>query len=388
MYYDLENQPLRHARVSMEIPVNYWTISAATLCCLSVSATTLLCDRHLGSSGTALYGSTTVQRHVSVPMASLQQSSVREPVAVTENVALAEQAEDFAAGQTNHSMLPPVALLTASLSAVALLFKAVQARPSPPSRHWAMANTGGLSQDELKKLVGYKAVDDHVRSGMVVGLGTGSTAAFAVERVGQKLKAGELKNIICIPTSERTREQAEALGIPLCTLNEKSHIDVSIDGADEVDPDWNLVKGGGGALLREKMVEIVSDKFICIVDESKLCKGLGPGFPLPVEITPFCHEHTMRVVAALPAIKPYLKEAVLRMGSSSTNKRDGDNIAVTDNGNYIVDLHFKETLKDAPAAAAQLKSTVGVVDHGLFIGMATEVIVAGKEGVYVLPRRK
>lgn len=198
MYYDLENQPLRHARVSMEIPVNYWTISAATLCCLSVSATTLLCDRHLGSSGTALYGSTTVQRHVSVPMASLQQSSVREPVAtrlltsgfddesgrskmkinsfsrlqklpckggvecinlvsngavlaVTENVALAEQAEDFAAvclsslthfsepffsfvlrafstqGQTNHSMLPPVALLTASLSAVALLFKAVQA---------------------------------------------------------------------------------------------------------------------------------------------------------------------------------------------------------------------------------------------------------------------
>eukprot|EP00668_Euglena_longa_P003396 GGOE01003973.1.p1 GENE.GGOE01003973.1~~GGOE01003973.1.p1 ORF type:complete len:277 (+),score=79.09 GGOE01003973.1:80-910(+) len=245
-----------------------------------------------------------------------------------------------------------------------------------------------LSQDELKKIVGYKAVDDHVRSGMVVGLGTGSTAAFAVERVGQKLKAGELRDIICIPTSERTREQAESLGIPLCTLNEKSHIDVAIDGADEVDPDWNLMKGGGGALLREKMVEIVSDKFVCIVDESKLCRGLGPGFPLPVEITPFCHEHTMRVVAALPAIKPFLKEAVLRMGSSATNKRDGDNIAITDNGNYIVDLHFKETLKDAPAAAAQLKGTVGVVDHGLFISMASEVIVAGKEGVFVLPRRQ
>lgn len=252
-----------------------------------------------------------------------------------------------------------------------------------------MANTaGGLSQDDLKKMVGYKAVDDHVKSGMVVGLGTGSTAAFAVERVGQKVKSGELKDIICIPTSVRTKEQAESLGIPLCTLNEKSHIDVSIDGADEVDPDWNLVKGGGGALLREKMVEIVSDKFICIVDESKLCKGLGPGFPLPVEITPFCHEHTMRVVAALPAIAPHLKEAVLRMGSSATNKRDGDNIAVTDNGNYIVDLHFKEVLKDSPAAAAQLKSTVGVVDHGLFINMATEVIVAGKDGVYVMPRGK
>jgi len=246
----------------------------------------------------------------------------------------------------------------------------------------------GLSQDELKKLVGYKAVDDHVRSGMVVGLGTGSTAYFAVERVGQRIKSGELKDIVCIPTSVRTREQAEQLGIPLCTLNEKSHLDVSIDGADEVDPDWNLVKGGGGALLREKMVEIVSDKFICIVDESKLCKGLGPGFPLPVEITPFCHEHTLRVVSQLPAIAPYLKEAVLRMGSSSTFKRDGDNIAITDNGNYIVDLYFKEVLKDAPAAAAQLKNTVGVVEHGLFIGMATEVIVAGKDGVYVLPKRQ
>ena len=111
-----------------------------------------------------------------------------------------------------------------------------------------------MSQDELKKLVGYKSVDDYVRSGMVVGLGTGSTAYFAVERVGQKLKSGELKDIVCIPTSERTKEQALSLGIPLCTLNEKSRLDVAIDGADEVDPNLALVKGGGGALLREKMV--------------------------------------------------------------------------------------------------------------------------------------
>lgn len=121
-----------------------------------------------------------------------------------------------------------------------------------------------LSQDELKKQVGYKAVDDYVKSGMVVGLGTGSTAYFAVERVGEKLKSGELENIIAIPTSERTKEQAESLGIPLVTLNTNSRLDVAIDGADEVDPDLNLVKGGGGALLREKMVEIVSDKFIVI----------------------------------------------------------------------------------------------------------------------------
>lgn len=121
-----------------------------------------------------------------------------------------------------------------------------------------------LSQDELKKLVGYKAVDDYVKSGMVIGLGTGSTAYFAVERVGEKLKSGELTDILAIPTSVRTKEQAESLGIPLVTLDTHSKLDVAIDGADEVDPDLNLVKGGGGALLREKMVEICADKFIVI----------------------------------------------------------------------------------------------------------------------------
>lgn len=238
-----------------------------------------------------------------------------------------------------------------------------------------------LSQDELKKMVGYKAVDDYVQSGMVVGLGTGSTAYFAVERVGQKLASGELKDVICIPTSERTKEQALSLNIPLVTLNEKSKLDVAIDGADDVDPDLCLIKGGGGALLREKMVEVMADKFICIVDESKLSKGLGPGFPLPVEITPFCHEHTLRVVENLPSLKGC--KAVLRMGSSSNNKPDGDNIAVTDNGNYIVDLFFSEPIKDVALAAKELKETVGVVDHGIFAGMTTAVIVAGKDGVRV-----
>ena len=120
------------------------------------------------------------------------------------------------------------------------------------------------SQDELKKLTGYKAVDDYVESGMVVGLGTGSTAYFAVERLGQKLKSGELKDIVAIPTSIRTKEQAESLGIPLVTLDTHSKLDVAIDGADNVDPGFNLVKGGGGALLREKMVELSADKFIVI----------------------------------------------------------------------------------------------------------------------------
>jgi len=237
------------------------------------------------------------------------------------------------------------------------------------------------TQDELKKQVGYKAVDDYVRSGTVIGLGTGSTAAFAVERVGMLLKSGELKDIIAVPTSIRTQEQAEALGIPLTTLDTHSDLDVAIDGADEVDPDLNLVKGGGGALFREKIVEKCAKKFVVIVDESKICDGLGPGFPIPVEIVPFCHEHTMKVIAALPALagcKP-----VLRMGNVANNKPDGDSPAVTDNGNYIVDLEFTSPLKDAVAAAEQLKNTVGVVDHGLFIGMTTACIVAGKDGITV-----
>jgi len=238
-----------------------------------------------------------------------------------------------------------------------------------------------LSQDELKKMVGYKSVDDYVKSGMVIGLGTGSTAYYAVERVGEKLKSGELENILAIPTSIRTKEQAEELGIPLVTLDTHSKLDVAIDGADEVDPDLNLVKGGGGALLREKQVEVCADKFIVIVDESKLCDGLGPGFPIPVEITPFCHEHTMRVVAALPSCEGC--KPVLRMGSSTTNKPDGDEIAVTDNGNYIVDLHFEEPIKDPVKMASEIKNVVGVVDHGLFCGMTTAVIIAGKDGISV-----
>merc|ERR1712023_52383 len=259
------------------------------------------------------------------------------------------------------------------------LFAPLSSSVSRASNIKMMSAGTKLSQDELKKMVGYKSVDDYVESGMVVGLGTGSTAAFAVERLGQKLKSGELKDIVAIPTSIRTKEQSEELGIPLVSLDTHSVLDVAIDGADEVDPDLNLVKGRGGALLREKMVEVMAKKFIVIVDESKLCDGLGPGFPLPVEIVPFCHEHTLRKVASLPSLEGCV--AKLRMGSVATGSTvDGDEIAVTDNGNYIVDLFFEEPIKDAVKAAEELKNTVGVVDHGLFCGMTTAVIIAGKEG--------
>lgn len=127
------------------------------------------------------------------------------------------------------------------------------------------------------------------------------------------------------------------------------------------------------------MVEVVSDKFICIVDESKLSKGLGPNFPLPVEITPFCHEHTRRLIENLPSIKGC--RAVLRRGSIANNKPDGEEIAVTDNGNYIVDLFFDKPLENVALTASELKNTVGVVEHGIFANMCYAVIVAGKSGV-------
>lgn len=273
------------------------------------------------------------------------------------------------------------ALFAAATLSTASAFAPAAFKPSTRSFSIDTSLNMALSQDELKKMVGYKSVDDYVKSGMVVGLGTGSTAYFAVERLGQLLKDGTLEDIVAIPTSIRTKEQAEELGIPLVTLDTHSKLDVAIDGADEVDPDLNLVKGGGGALFREKIVEVCADKFIVIVDESKICDGLGPGFPLPVEIVPFCHEHTLRTVAALPSLdgcKP-----VLRMGSSTNNQNDGDEIAVTDNGNYIVDLHFEEPIKDAVKAGEELKNTVGVVEHGLFCGMTTAVIIAGADGISV-----
>jgi ribose 5-phosphate isomerase A len=271
-------------------------------------------------------------------------------------------------------------ILTATTLFLASTVKAFQPAFAPRTISSAL-RMSAVSQDELKKQVGYKAVDDYVTSGMVIGLGTGSTAFFAVERVGQKLKSGELKDILAIPTSVRTKEQAESVGIPLVTLDTHSKLDVAIDGADDIDPNLNLVKGGGGALFREKIVEICATKFIVIVDESKISDGLGPGFPIPVEIVPFCHEHTMRVIGALPSCVGC--EPILRMGSSSSNKPDGDEIAITDNGNYIVDLHFKVGIKDAPKMAAELKNVVGVVEHGLFCGMATAVIIAGKDGISV-----
>ncbi|KAK6921652.1 Ribose 5-phosphate isomerase, type A [Dillenia turbinata] len=234
-----------------------------------------------------------------------------------------------------------------------------------------------LTQDELKKIAAYKAVE-FVESGMVLGLGTGSTAKHAVDRIGELLRLGKLKNIVGVPTSKKTHEQALSLGIPLSDLDSHPVLDLAIDGADEVDPNLNLVKGRGGSLLREKMVEGVCKKFVVIVDESKLVSHIGAsGLAMPVEIIPFCWKFTAERLRMLFEDSGCV--AKLRLGSNGEP-------FVTDNGNYIVDLYFKKDIGDLKAASDSILRLAGVVEHGMFLDMATTVIVAGELGVEVKNR--
>ncbi|CAH9113970.1 unnamed protein product [Cuscuta europaea] len=237
----------------------------------------------------------------------------------------------------------------------------------------APAPSPASTQDELKKLAAYKAVD-YIQSGMVLGLGTGSTAAFVVAKLGELLSSGHLSNIVGVPTSKRTREQAASLNIPLSTLDDHPELDLAIDGADEVDPNLDLVKGRGGALLREKMVEAASNKFVVVVDESKLVSGLGgSGLAMPVEVVRFCWKYNLL----------RLREMFKDLGCEAVLRLDGDKPYLTDNSNYIVDLYFKIPIKDSHAAGKEISALEGVVEHGLFLDMATAVIIAGKEGVSV-----
>ncbi|KAJ7978099.1 Ribose 5-phosphate isomerase A [Quillaja saponaria] len=231
-----------------------------------------------------------------------------------------------------------------------------------------------LTQDDLKKLAADKAVE-YVKSGMVLGLGTGSTAAFVVSKLGELLKSGQLTDIVGVPTSKRTEEQARSLGIPLSILDDHPKLDLAIDGADEVDPDLNLVKGRGGALLREKMVEAASDKFVVVVDDTKLVAGLGgSGLAMPVEVVQFCWKYNLVRLQEL-----FNEEGV----ESKLRLNDDGKPFVTDNSNYIVDLYFKTPIKDGLAAGAEISALEGVVEHGLFLDMATAVIISGKDGVNV-----
>jgi ribose 5-phosphate isomerase A len=216
---------------------------------------------------------------------------------------------------------------------------------------------------------------DYVRPGMRLGLGTGSTAKHLVDLLGEKVRGG--LDVIAVPTSEATRAQAASLGIALTTLDEMPQLDLTIDGADEIAPDLTLVKGGGGALLREKIVAAASARMIVIADESKCVPVLGR-FPLPIEIVPFGAGATLRGVGAAIAAAGCAGPCALR------KNRDGQTF-VTDGGHWILDAHLQQ-IADPAALATRLCMVPGVVEHGLFIGLASTAIVAGPAGVRVIER--
>jgi ribose 5-phosphate isomerase A len=225
-------------------------------------------------------------------------------------------------------------------------------------------------RDQLKQASAQRAIE-YVKDGMVVGLGTGSTAYFVVEGLGARVAQG-LK-IIGIPTSERTATQARGLNIPLATFAERQHIDLTIDGADEVERGTlNLIKGLGGALLREKIVAAASDRLVIVVDEEKLVDQLGDHTPVPVEATQFGWQ------ATAARLKELGGEPVLRHASE-------DHPFITDGGNYTLDCRFGK-IADSKKLEKQIIETVGVVDCGLFIDRASAVIVAASGGIEVLSR--
>lgn len=211
-----------------------------------------------------------------------------------------------------------------------------------------------------------------IESDMVVGLGSGSTATIAIERLGERLRAGALHNIVAIPTSEVTANLAQKHQIPLTTLEQHPTIDLTFDGADEVDPNLNLIKGGGGALLREKIVAQASRREVIIVDEAKLVSQLGTRWFIPVEVVPFGWRTQQIYLEGLGA------EVELRSTPSG-------NAFLTDQGNYILDAQFG-VIPDAFALARQLNDRVGIVEHGLFLDLATEVIVGLDDRVRILQK--
>lgn len=215
----------------------------------------------------------------------------------------------------------------------------------------------------LKQMVGIEATK-FIEDGMIVGLGTGSTAYYMVEEVGRLIREEGL-SITGVTTSNVTKEQAEKLGIPLKTIDEVSHVDVTIDGADEISADFQGIKGGGAALLFEKIVATYSNKVIWIVDHSKMVEHLG-AFPLPVEVIPYGSQQIMRIFNE----KNY--HPVLRTNENGEYLR-------TDSNNYIIDLHL-ETITDPYALANELDKMVGVVEHGLFLDMVNTVIVGYDDG--------
>lgn len=234
--------------------------------------------------------------------------------------------------------------------------------------------------DQLKRQAAARALEE-VCDGMQLGLGTGSTAKHFVELLGERVAAG-LK-VIGVPTSEATRADAERCGVPLTTLDEIDHLDMTVDGADEIDPEFNLIKGGGGALLREKIVAAASDRMIVIADDTKWVPTLGR-FPLPIEVIPFGLGATRRAIEKAFAACGVSGQMAVRKAKGGD--KDG-HVFVTDGGHWIVDAQLG-CIVDPPHLAKALSAIPGVVEHGLFIGLASSAVLAGGEGIRVIERRQ
>ncbi|MGL5448002.1 MAG: ribose-5-phosphate isomerase RpiA [Rhabdaerophilum sp.] len=230
--------------------------------------------------------------------------------------------------------------------------------------------------DHLKRLAAEAAAKAELKSGMRVGLGTGSTAKHFVDIVGERIRAGE--SFLCVPTSEATRQQAESLDIPLTTLEAVGALDLTVDGADELNEDLALIKGGGAAHLREKMVAFASKRMVVIADQSKRVKVLG-AFPLPVEVVLFAHPATARAITRGFARLGIPCETRLR------KTKDGRDL-VTDNGNLIYDC-LTPGISEPGKVADMLAALPGVVEHGLFLGLCSAAYLATSEGVVVLGGR-
>lgn len=224
------------------------------------------------------------------------------------------------------------------------------------------------------KIKAAEAALEHVREGMRLGIGTGSTAEEFIRLLAKKTAAGFA--VTGVPTSERSAALCRELGVPLATLEELPELDLTVDGTDEIDPDFSLIKGGGGALLREKIVAAASAKMVVIADESKQVQHLG-AFPLPIEVNPF----------GLKATRIAIEKAAERLGLAGTVTLREKNGAIfhTDGGHLILDASFG-LIRDASALSLALHAIPGVVEHGLFLNMATTAIIAGAGGIRTLER--
>lgn len=226
---------------------------------------------------------------------------------------------------------------------------------------------------DLRQAAAASAIE-YVRDGMVLGVGTGRTTGCFIDLLGEKVQRKELNNLLAVPTSEASAARLRELGVPLTSLVDHPDLDLAVDGADEVDPDLNLIKGLGRALMREKVVEIHAAQFIVVVEESKLVKRLGSIGPVPVEILPFAalaHVHWLKSLAGRAELW-----------------READGApAVTDNGNYLARCWFNDGIADVYALAQELDRRPGILEHGLFLDMASQVIVAGRSGIRILERK-